>query len=129
MKSYNRMKSMLAVIASIAITTLMMLGCTTTADYTLGDDKFEGALNEEFKQKLEGEGIMDSSMKILEDPTYENLYRFVIDYADGIVVASENADPTLVEYARQSGKPMMEFEKKEEAEMFDNYNRFYEELQ
>ena len=38
MKSYNRMKSMLAVIASIAITTLMMLGCTTTADYTLGDE-------------------------------------------------------------------------------------------
>ena len=95
---------------------------------SLCDDRFEQPFNEGFAQKVANEGVKDEKLADLTLPSYENLYRFVIDYADGIVVASENASPTLVEYARQSGKPMMEFEKKEEAEMFDNYNRFYEEL-
>ena len=96
---------------------------------SLCDDRFEKPFDSNFAQKVANEGVKDEKLANLTLPSYENLYRFVIDYADGIVVASENADPTLVEYARQSGKPMMEFEKKEEAEMFDNYNRFYEELQ
>ena len=95
---------------------------------SLCDDRFEQPFNEGFAQKVANEGVKDEKLADLALPSYENLYRFVIDYADGIVVASESANPTLVEYARQSGKPMMEFEKKEEAEMFDNYNRFYEEL-
>lgn len=95
---------------------------------SLCDDRFEQPFNEGFAQKVANEGIKDEKLADLTLPSYENLYRFVIDYADGIVVASENANPSLVEYARQSGKPVMEFEKKEEAEMFDNYNRFYEEL-
>ena len=95
---------------------------------SLCNDSFEQPFNEGFAQKVANEGIKDEKLADLTLPSYENLYRFVIDYADGIVVASENANPSLVEYARQSGKPVMEFEKKEEAEMFDNYNRFYEEL-
>ena len=95
---------------------------------SLCDDRFEQPFNEGFAQKVANEGVKDEKLADLTLPSYENLYRFVIDYADGIVVASENANPTLVEDARQSGKPVMEFENKEEAEMFDNYNRFYEEL-
>ena len=95
---------------------------------SLCDDRFEQPFNEGFAQKVANEGVNDEKLAELTLPSYENLYRFGIYYADGIVVASENADPTLIEYARQSGKPMMEFEKTEEAEMFDNYNRFYEKL-
>ena len=95
---------------------------------SLCDDRFEKPFDSNFAQKVANEGVKDEKLADLTLPSYENLYRFVIDYADGIVVASENANPTLVEYARQSGKPVMEFENKEEAEMFDNYNRFYEEL-
>ena len=95
---------------------------------SLCDDRFEQPFNEGFAQKVANEGVKDEKLADLTLPSYENLYRFVIDYADGIVVASENANPSLVEYARQSGKPVMEFEMKEEAEMFDNYNHFYEEL-
>ena len=67
-------------------------------------------------------------MENLSVPSYENLYRFVIDYADGVVISSEKADAALVEYARQSGKPVLEYSDPEGAEFFDNYNRFYEEL-
>lgn len=95
---------------------------------SLCDDRFEKPLNDSFAEKLTKEGVEDENMEKLAVPSYENLYRFVIDYADGVVVASDKADASLVEYARQSGKPMLEWQSTDEADCFDNYNRFYEEL-
>ncbi len=95
---------------------------------SLSDDKFDTLLNGEFKQKLEGEGILDSNMKILEEPSYQNLYRFVMDYADGVVVTSPNADAEIVEYAKQCGKKVLDYVEGDETEVYDNYKRFYDEL-
>ena len=95
---------------------------------SLTGDRFDGMLAEDFKQKLEGEGIMDSAMKILEEPSYENLYRFVIDYADGIIVTSADADPAILEYARGAGKKILEYAEGDQKEIFDNYKKFYDEL-
>ncbi len=95
---------------------------------SLTEDKFEGELAANFKQKLEGEGIMDSAMKILETASYENLMRFVIDYADGVVLTSANVDSDLVEYARSRGKKVLDYVEGEQKDVFDNYKRFYDEL-
>ena len=95
---------------------------------TLCNDRFEQNLSEGLDQKIANEGVKDENLANLSSASYENLYRFVIDYADGIVVASEQADPSLVEYARQSGKPMLEYENPQSEEFFDNYNKFYENL-
>jgi starch synthase len=95
---------------------------------SLTGDKFDGTLAADFKQKLESEGIMDSMMKILEEPTYENLYRFVIEYADGIVVTSANANRELVEYAQSLGKSVLDYQEGEPKELFDNMYKFYDEL-
>ena len=92
-------------------------------------DRFEKPLSEGFAQKIANEGVKDEKLADLATSSYENLYRFVIDYADGIVVASADADPALVEYARGSGKPMLEYRRPDDEDFFDNYNRFYEELQ
>ena len=96
---------------------------------SLCDDRFEKPLSDEFARKIANEGVKDEKLADLATPSYENLYRYVIDYADGIVVASAAADPALVEYARGSGKPMLEYRRPDEEDFFDNYNRFYEELQ
>lgn len=95
---------------------------------SLCDDRFEKPLNEELKEKMAKEGVIDDNLENLAVASYENLYRFVIDYADGVVIASEAADKGLIEYARQSGKPILEYQSPDEADLFDNYNRFYEEL-
>lgn len=96
---------------------------------TLADDRFDEQLDAQFAEKIANEGVKDEKLSILSTPSYENLYRFVIDYADGITVASPKASPELVEYARQSGKPVLEYREPDEEDFFDNYNRFYEELQ
>ena len=96
---------------------------------TLADDRFDEPLDAQFAEKIANEGVKDEKLSILSTPSYENLYRFVIDYADGITVASPKASPELVEYARQSGKPVLEYREPDEEDFFDNYNRFYEALQ
>ena len=94
---------------------------------SLYDDAFPGELDAGFRAKVEHEGVQDENLKILDNSSYQNLMRFVMDYADGIVLASEGVDAALAEYARRSGKPVLEYQAPE-AEGFDNYNKFYEEL-
>lgn len=96
---------------------------------SLYDDSFPGELEREFRTKIAHEGVKDKNLSILKAPSYENLCRFVMEYADGVVVGSAGADAAVVELARRSGKPLLEYQSPDEADFFDNYNRFYEALQ
>ena len=79
--------------------------------------------------KIAGEGVKDKNLAILDTPSYENLCRFVMEYADGVVAASPDVDPKVLDMARASGKPMLEYQSPEAEDFFDNYNRFYEAIQ
>ena len=96
---------------------------------SLYDDAFPGELAPEFREKIAGEGVSDKNLEILATPSYENLCRFVMEYADGVVIASEKVDPKVAELARACGKPLLEYQSPEAADFFDNYNRFYEAIQ
>lgn len=93
------------------------------------DDAFPGELNPQVASKIAGEGVKDEKLGILARPSYENLCRFVMEYADGLVAASPTVDANVLEMARASGKPMLEYQSPEAEDFFDNYNRFYEALQ
>ncbi|MDE5730817.1 MAG: glycogen/starch synthase, partial [Alistipes sp.] len=92
------------------------------------DDGFEPALDPGLKEKIAHEGVEDENLSILTEPSYENLYRYVMQYADGFVLASEHVSPALCELVRQSGKPVLEYQAPDAAEFFDNYARFYDSL-
>lgn len=96
---------------------------------SLYDDAFPGELAPEFREKIAGEGVSDKNLEILATPSYENLCRFVMEYADGVVIASEKVDPKVAELARACGKSLLEYQSPEAADFFDNYNRFYEAIQ
>ena len=96
---------------------------------SLYDDGFPGQLDRGFAQKIAGEGVADENLSILAAPSYENLCRFVMEYADGVIAASEHVDPKVLAIARASGKPMLEYQSPEAEEFFDNYNRFYDAIQ
>ena len=96
---------------------------------SLYDDGFGGELNKGFGAKIAGEGVKDKNLSILDTPSYENLCRFVMKYADGVIAASAGVDERVLEIARQSGKPMLEYQAPEAEDFFDNYNRFYDEIQ
>lgn len=92
-------------------------------------DGFPGTLDAGFADKIAGEGVEKENLGVLEAPSYENLCKFVMQYADGIVVASPDADQRVVEIARNSGIPLLEYQSPDAEDYFDNYNRFYEAIQ
>ena len=96
---------------------------------SLYSDEIPGSLNPEFASKIANEGVMDKNLEILKEPSYENLCRFVLDYADGVVLASDRISDKVLKIVRESGKPTLEFQSPDEADIFDNYNRFYDEIQ
>lgn len=102
--------------------------CDTKIVVSLYEDKFKNELDATLGEKLCNEGVPAADVEKLGAPSYENLMRFVIDNVDGVVVGSESADMSLVEYARQSGKKVLDYQSPEDGDFYDNYDRFYEEL-
>lgn len=92
------------------------------------DDTFTGSLNAKFNDKIKNEGVESKNLASLADPTYENLIKFVIDYADGIVFETENPDKELYKYVKDSGKKVLEYQDKTTNQYLDNYQTFYDGL-
>ena len=102
--------------------------CGSKIVLSLYEDRFSTPLDAEFAEKLVNEGVDRADVAKLGTPSYENLMRFVIDNVDGVVVGSESADKALIDYARESGKKILEYRNPEDEGFYDNYDRFYEEL-
>ena len=97
--------------------------------YALREESFEGSLNERFAEKVEADQISKEAISsILDGPVdFIKLSKLAIDHCDAIVQSSENVSPELMEYARQSGKPILEYVA-DEAELNSKYAEFYESL-
>lgn len=93
---------------------------------TLYNDSFPESLNENFASKLESEGVAADELSILENPTHENLLKFAIQYADGVIVADENVNQNIIDYARESGTKVLI--KTEKTDYVDAYDEFYSSL-
>lgn len=95
--------------------------------YTLREDGFDGALDERFVEKLLQEKIPAGDLKALGEGPVDAaaLSRLAMDHADAIVQAQEGVDSALVEYARSTGKPFLEFTSEEELmpRMVEFYNQ------
>lgn len=79
--------------------------------YALYDDEFEQPLDPRMIEKLKMDEFADDDLKAILDGSIDHkaMSRLAMDYADGIVVASAKADPELIEYARSTGKPLLEY--------------------
>ncbi len=95
---------------------------------SLYEDQFKTPLDSTLAEKLRNEGIDGEGISKIDTPSYENLMRFVIENADGVVAGSANANNALLDYAREQGKSILEYQSPEEADFYDNYDRFYESL-
>ncbi len=90
---------------------------------------FPGTLAPEFLSKIENEGISDEKLQIIAKPSYENLAHLVMDYADGIVIESDQVTAEVANYAKNSGKPLLDYQDdKASATYMDAYQQFYDEV-
>ena len=53
---------------------------------------------------------------------YEDLMRLAIDYADAIVLSSETVNQRLLNYAQNSGKPIMPYAGEDKEAYLNFYN-------
>lgn len=93
---------------------------------SLYDDDFTGTLNPTLKDKLRKEGVKLADLAGLEEPTYDNLMRYVMQYASGVVMGSQKVSSTMETLFNEFDKPKLEY--LDHTTNTDRYNQFYEEV-
>ncbi len=96
--------------------------------YSVYDNKMEGVLDARIREKLQMEGFSDEDLALLNDAQVDNLLlnKLAIQYSDAVVFASADIDPEIEKYAKESGKPLLEYPG--EADYVDAYAEFYNSL-
>ena len=62
---------------------------STKVIVSLYENQIKGKLNKKIVDKLKFDEIQDKNLSILDDPTYENLYKISLALADGVIFASD----------------------------------------
>lgn len=89
---------------------------------------------DDFKQQWDGniqakafvEGIDNEALASLNVNDFNSLARFAIDYSDGIIQGSESIPQDIIDYAKKSGKPFLEYHN--ESSLVDACNAFYDSI-
>lgn len=90
------------------------------------DTEFDKPLNNRLKEKLTSDGIIGKDLEILTSPTYENFVKLAINFSDGVINGSEQINPELDKYTKETGKPHLGYH---DADSYiDAYNDFYDEI-
>lgn len=84
---------------------------------------FEETLNKDLINKIKFDGIEEGKIKALENPTYSNLMKVAIDQSDALIVGSEDIPEDLTKHLKDSKKPVLDYQPKDE--ISEAYTNFY----
>lgn len=96
--------------------------------FSLFGDDFKSNLQDGLSDKISLKGIDKSDVdSIIKSPAnYEELCKLAIAYSDGVIQSSENVNENVMQFARESGIPVLGYQSPETyAEAFNN---FYDEV-
>lgn len=106
--------------------------------YSMFNDSVPAPLDARIVEKLKMDGFTDEDIDILGEAAKIDdlaLGKLAIKYSDAIVQAVPDVNPELLEYARQSGKPLLEFPEGadiatavSDPEFLARYSAFYQSL-
>jgi starch synthase len=83
-------------------------------------------LSPKFCEKLLLDGIEKEDVKVIHEPTYVNVNKLAVNFADGIIKATESINPEVEAYIKASGKLNLGYQPKET--YIDAYNEFYNQI-
>ena len=74
--------------------------------------------------------ISEKDVDILNDPSGMNLAKLAASYSDGVILGSEGVDQKLVEFCRESGLPILDYNAEAIANgsYIEDYNSFYSQI-
>ena len=97
--------------------------------YSIYDNAMPENLNPRAIEKLKMDNFTDEDLKAIGEKELidtNTLHKLAIDYADAIILASENINDEIIEYAKASGKPFLPFvadEDNDNARHIEFYNQ------
>lgn len=95
--------------------------------FSLYEEDFKQPFHPDFPTKLLLKGIAKKDVANLKAPIdYASVCKLAIDYSDGVIQQSQHVNEEVLEYARQSGKPILEYQAPEA--FADACNAFYDKV-
>lgn len=91
-----------------------------------GDD-FSGTIREEIERKLRADKATTKDLSLLHDLDYTNLMKAAITYSNAVVVTSPNANPELVDFAKENKKHVIDYNPDRDI-FFEQINKLYDSL-
>ena len=72
------------------------------------------------------EGITDEDVKIIKEPTFENVSKMAVDYSDAVIKGTKKINDEIEKYIQSSKKLFLDYQPKES--YIDAYNEFYDKV-
>ena len=95
--------------------------------FSVYEDDFKNTLSDDFATKLMLKGISKDDLSNLKEPVdYAALCKLAVDYSDGVIQNSKKVNESIIEYARQSGKLILDYQNPEN--YADACNEFYDQV-
>ena len=96
--------------------------------FSLFGNEPTSVLQENIIEKLMLKGVERSDVEDIlpKGATYKDLCKMAIAFSDGVIQNSEKVDPELLEYAREKGIPVLEYQPEET--FADAVSKFYDEV-
>ncbi len=94
--------------------------------YSVYDDEFDTPLRKNFRQKLQMDGMQEEDLKILDQPSFENLTQLALEMSDAVIIGSAEINKSVQKYINSIKKPVLDYQAEEE--YIDAYSDFYDEI-
>ena len=94
---------------------------------SLTNDGFEGKFSDEMEKKMKADGATAKDLKLYSNLDYKTLMKAAITYANGVVIASPDVDPELVQFAHENKRTVLDYNPDATA-FYTQINKMYDSL-
>jgi starch synthase len=92
--------------------------------YSVYEDGYENSLDARMAEKLKFDGFSDEDVELITDPTFNNINKIGVEYADAVIKGSENIDADVDAYIASKEKLALDYHGEET--MVSAYDEFYD---
>lgn len=104
---------------------------TSKVVLSLYNDTPAETFQSDFASKILFGSVTPDDVKVLSDaPTGVELAKLAISHSDGVILSEDGVLPSLADFAKEAGKPVLDFDAASIADgtYIDEYNKFYDNL-
>lgn len=95
--------------------------------FSLYNNGFSDPMNKRLQAKAQLDGVDPDDLKVIKDPTFENLTRLSLQHSDAVIQGSQEMPDNVMDVVNESGKPFLEYKSMDE-KYIDEYSVFYESI-